>query len=424
MKVLYVPLEYSTWKVAQYWSYPEGLGLEEGFAGCGVECLVLPGLIRTQFYTPESFLDHVRRLCAKARFDAVFLTVPHVGYDSNFLEWVKEVAPVRVGYFVESMEPYWGPNPTEASERKRERALASLPYLTHALVWDEADIATLGARGIPAMWCPVHVPERFVKPRPATENSKTALFFGAAYGERLRYLNDPLLSGLLVRPHHSLEHETQYPQMFDALNIELMRRLAARNVWNPELMAKRLKRRSWWLMRRPAKNWRKDKIPAGIAPQLETFAGQDIGRLLAGYMERLRVCRRKNFELWLDTIAQGFAMVNLPQAGFGYGPRVVETMAVGRPVLAHRVPGRPQMEELFQNENEILLYDNPAELAGQIRRLQNDSALRNRLISQAQRKLLEFHTTEKRVGQALRWLESGKAPDLFGTFQNQRLAAK
>jgi hypothetical protein len=418
MKILYVPLEYATWKVAQYWSYPEGLGLEEGFAGSGVECFVLPGLIWTQFYAPETFLDHARRLFAKMRFDAVWLTIPHVGYDPNFLEWVKEVAPVRVGYFVESMEPYWDANPSEASKRKRKSALASLPYLTHGLVWDEADIAVLKARGIPAMWCPVHVPERFVKTRPAAGSSSTALFFGAAYGERIRYLNDPALSGLLVRPDHSLEHETQHPQIFDALNIEVMRQLAAQDVWNPGLMVKRLNRRLWWLLRRPFKNWRKAETPDGIAPQLESLAGQDINRLLAGYMERFRACRHKNFELWLDTIAQGFAMVNLPQAGFGYGPRVVETMAVGRPVLAHRVPNRPQMEELFQNGREILLYDSPEELAGQIRCLQNDSNLRDRLVNQAHGKLLQFHTTEKRVSQALSWMETGQTPDFHRTAGN------
>ena len=418
MKILYVPLEFSTWKVAQYWSYPEGLGLEEGFAGCGVECFVLPGLIRTQFYTPESFLDHTRRLCANTRFDAVWLTIPHVGYNPKFLEWLKEVVPVRVGYFVESMEPYWNANPTEASKRKRKSALASLPYLTHALVWDEADIAVLKARGIPAMWCPVHVPERVVKIRPAVGTSSTALFFGAAYGERVRYLNDPVLSGLLVRPKHSLEHETQYPQIFDALNIELMGQLATQDVWNPGLMAQRLKRRLWWLLRRPLKNWRKAVIPNGIAPKLESLSGLDISKLLAGYMEQYRACRHKNFELWLDTIAQGFAMVNLPQVGFGYGPRVVETMAVGRPVLAHRVPNRPQMEELFQNGHEILLYDNPEELAGQIRRLQNDPVLRDNLVNQAHHKLLQFHTTERRVSQALRWMEAGQVPDFHRAAKN------
>ena len=411
MKILCVPPEFTTWKMAQPMSYPAGLAWEEGFAGCGVESFILPGLIRTQYYAPESFLDHARRLCAKTRFDAVWLTIPHVGYDPDFLEWLKEIAPVRVGYFLESMEAYWGANPTETSRRKRERALAALPYLTHALVWDEADIAELNARGIPAMWCPVHVPERYVKTRPAAGSSSTALFFGAVYGERVRYLNDPVLSGLLVRPHHSLEHDTQQPQIFDGLNVEVMRLLAKQDVWNPRLMVKRLKRRLWWFLRRPLKNWRKEKIPDGVQPQLESLAGQDIGRLLAGYVERLRESRRKTFDLWMETLAQGLAVVNLPQAGFGFGTRVVEAMAVGRPVLAHRVPNRPQLEKLFQNGREILLYDNPAELAGQIRRLQKDPDFCGRLVDQAHDKLLQFHTTEQRVNQILRWLESGEAPD-------------
>ena len=176
-------------------------------------------------------------------------------------------------------------------------------------------------------------------------------------------------------------------------------------------LVKRLKRRLWWFLRRPLKNWRKEKIPDGVQPQLESLAGQDIGRLLAGYVERLRESRRKTFDLWLDTLAQGLAVVNLPQAGFGFGTRVVEAMAVGRPVLAHRVPNRPQLEKLFQNGREILLYDNPAELAGQIRRLQKDPDFCGRLVDQAHHKLLQFHTTEQRVNQILRWLESGEAPD-------------
>jgi hypothetical protein len=417
MKILYVPLEYAKWEKAQYWSYPEGLGLEEGFAGCNAECFVLPGLIQQHYYAPESFLDHARRLCAGTRFDAVWLTIPHVGYDPGFLEWVAKMAPVRVGYFVERMGRYWSANPQESSRYKRKMALASLPYLTHALAWDEADLAVLKARGIPAMWCPVHVPERFVKTKPAGTSSSVALFFGAVYGERVRYLNDPALSGLLLRPDHSLEHETQYPQIFDALNIEVMRHLAAQDVWNPRLLAQRLKRRLWRFLRRPFKRG-KEKIPDGVPPQLESLANQGVERLLTGYMERFRESRLKNFGLWLDTIAQGFAMVNLPQAGFGYGPRVVESMAVGRPVLAHRVPNRPQMEDLFQNEREILLYDNPEGLAAQIRHLQKDPGLRDRLVNQAQRKLLQAHTTERRVSQALRWLESGQVPDFYRVSKN------
>jgi hypothetical protein len=417
MKILYIPLEYSTWEQAQYWSYPEGLGLEEGFTSCGVEYSILPGLIRQHYYAPESFIDHARRLCANKQFDAVWLTIPHIEYNSTFLQWLTEIAPVRVGYFVESMGAYWSAPPEEKSRRKRKKALAALPYLTHALVWDEADVAVLNGRGIQAMWCPVHVPERCVKTRPVGGLSSTALFFGGMYGERFRYLKDPVLSGLLARPDHSLEHKTQYPNIFDALNIEAMRLLATQDVWNPALMVQRLKRRLWFFLRRPFK-MQKDEIPDGTPPQLKSLSNQHIERLLAGYLEQIRACRRKNFELWLDTIAQGFAMVNLPQLGFGYGPRVMESMAVGRPVLAHRVPNRRQSESLFQHNREILLYDSPEELAGQIRRLQKDPDLRDRLVNQAQRKILQFHTTETRVAQALRWLESGQTPDFCQVSEN------
>jgi glycosyltransferase involved in cell wall biosynthesis len=104
-------------------------------------------------------------------------------------------------------------------------------------------------------------------------------------------------------------------------------------------------------------------------------------------------------------------VVNLPQAGFGYAGRVVESMAVGRPVLAYRVPNRPQTSELFEDGREILLYASPEELAGQIRRLQSDAGLRDRLVKEARRKLLQLHTSEKRVGQLFRWLEAGELPE-------------
>jgi hypothetical protein len=408
-KILYVPLEYAKWQSAKHWAYPAGLGLEEGFGGHGAECFILPGLIRQPFFAPETFLDHARRLCAGRRFDMVVLTLPHIKYNADFLAWLSEVAPMRVGYFVESMEPYCGTAGKPASGRKRRLTQRALPYLTHALVWDEGDAAYLTGRGIPTMWCPTIIPERFVKTRQPASDASAALFFGAVYGERARYLDHPALTGLLKRPERSLEHETEYPQIFDALNAEVMLHLAAEDNRNPKLIARRIKRRLWWFARRPF-GGRKDPSPGTTESQLESCAGHGIDGLLAGYLERLRECRLKNFELWLETLAQGLAVVNLPQAGFGYAGRVVESMAVGRPVLAHRVPNRPQTNEFFESGREILLYESPEELADQIRLLQKDAGLRDRLVKEARRKLLQLHTSEKRVGQLFRWLETGEQP--------------
>ena len=409
MKVLYVPLEFTKWQSALHWAYPAGLGFEEGFVGCGVDCFVLPALVRQPFFAPESFLDHARRICADMRFDLAILTLPHIDYDASFLDWLTDVAPVRVGYFVESMEPYWGVNGNSASPRKRKKTAAALPYLTHALVWDEGDTDHLIQRGIPTLWCPTVVPERFVWTRLTPATVSAALFFGAVYGERAIYLNHPALSGLLVRPERSLEQETECPQTFDALNAEVMRRLAAEDVWSPTLMARRFRRRLWWFVRRPFRG-RSDPRPRDIAPQIDSSFGGGISRLLAGYLERLRSHRLRNFELWLETLARGLAVVNLPQAGSGYAGRVVETMAVGRPVLAHRVANRPQTNELFTAGREILLYRSPEELAEQIRLLQQDAGLRERLVKAAQHKVLQLHTTEKRGAQFLRWLETGESP--------------
>ena len=41
-RILYLPLEFTTWQDAQYWSYPMGLGLEEGFAENQFPWLTIP----------------------------------------------------------------------------------------------------------------------------------------------------------------------------------------------------------------------------------------------------------------------------------------------------------------------------------------------------------------------------------------------
>jgi len=411
MRVLYVPLEFLTWQRAQYWSYPVGLGLEEGFKAAGIECFTLPALCLTSYYSPETWLDHARWLCHNRQFDLVWLTVPHARYDRRLLRWLAELAPVRVGYFVESMDPFWGARQPGFSQRKRRWAQASLPYLTHAVVWDEADVASLEQRGIPALWWPGHVPAQFIHTaRPANVNP-AALFFGAVYGERARYLDHPILSKLLVRPSHSLEHDTRYPQLFDELNGEIRQRLALSHRWDLHLLRSRLERKIWWWLRHPFRTTEEAHRRGGPQRLGTPQQGAD-SVLLESYLDQLRLCRRKCFQLWLDTLAQGLAIVNLPQSGSGRSGRVFEAMAVGRPVLVHRAPNRPQADELFEPGREILMFESPEELAGQIRLLQRDPDRCQQLAGQARQKLLQFHTTEHRVHQFVQWMTTGegKAP--------------
>ena len=80
------------------------------------------------------------------------------------LEWVAELAPVRVGVLMESLrydaEDYaWAPQ----LKHRQGQLEAQLPYLTHVLAPDEQDAAELNTRGsAKALWWPPMVPERFI----------------------------------------------------------------------------------------------------------------------------------------------------------------------------------------------------------------------------------------------------------------------
>ena len=60
----------------------------------------------------------------------------------------------------------------------------------------------------------------------------------------------------------------------------------------------------------------------------------------------------------------------------------------------------------------ILLFDeaNPESLAEKIQFLRRDPAARDEIIRRSQAKLLAYHTTEKRVQQLLKWIDTGDEP--------------
>ena len=116
--------------------------------------------------------------------------------------------------------------------------------------------------------------------------------------------------------------------------------------------------------------------------------------------------------MYLRGLQAGCAVVNLPSGFQGYASRVMEGMAAGRPVISWQVPDRPQVNVLFADEKEILLFpkDDPSHLAAQIQRVLSEPELGCRIVINARRKLLRFHTLETRVRQILDWVETGAPP--------------
>lgn len=369
LKVLLVTLEFRTWVNASHWSYPINLGLEGGLDANGVEYVTIPAMHEVPSSASTSWLSLARDICAGKQFDQVWFEVSHSNLDEQFLEWLTTVAPIRIGFIIESLETdpsEWITNPG-GTQRRLKAVKDRLSYLTHVIAVDEADVDKFNANGpVSAMWLPGMVPERFICEQPPPPSINCGVFYGALYGERKNWLEHGALKGLLVRPEASPEWATDLPRRFDELNLNAEQFLKSGEPFNDNFFS--------------------------------------------NYMDFLRRIRRECFALWLQGLQRGCAVVNLPQFGKMYAGRIFEGMAAGRPVIACEIPERPKTKALFEDGKEILLYskDNPTQLASHIQRILSEPDFAQRIAANAQNKLRRFHTCERFVERILKWVKSGE----------------
>lgn len=370
MKALLLQLEFPTWKAARPWTYGASFAVGEGLAANGVSCLTVPIGSEVAPSSPASWLYHARRFLAGRRFDQVWIWLVHAPLDHQILEWITELAPVRIGFVMESLryeeEDYaWAP-----VLRQREQVFAQqLEYLTHALVCDERDASELMARGRkPVLWWPGFVPRRFIVQQGPARIERRAVFHGVPYGHRAHWFNHPLLRDrmLLVR---SSDRLTSNQQQFDVIQSSIRARLI----------------------------------------QQPLVGEQDLEK----HVEALRTVREAEFREWLNGLSSCGAIVNLPGLTRCFGGRVFEAMAVGRPVISWEIPDRPKTNALFQNNSEIVLFPahSPQSLAERIESVVSDPKRADAIGAGGQRKVLTYHTAERRMQQVLEWIASGKDPD-------------
>ena len=368
--ILFIPLEFQGWQQGRSLAYPSQLGLEEGLRAADATVLTLPTLHGVSSSAPASWLRHAQRLCAGKKFDQVWVEIVHSSLDEDMLIWLSSIAPVRVGFLLESLQ-YDSEVYNHAPHLLGRKALVSnrLRHFTHVMAADEKDADEIEQGGaVRAMWWPQAVPSQFVESFAPPMTSDFAVFYGALYGDRASWFNHPKLQGLLRAPQPSLEHATRYPGYFD----ELMKLGVTR-------------------------------LEQGVSPSMD---------LLENFLGILRHIRQEIFRLWLRSLQTGCAVVNLPSFFNGYPGRVFEAMAAGRPVITPRLHDRPQTSSLFTEGEEILLFDKnaPDELADCIRRVKMDRKLSQRLAENALHTVRALHTVERRVLEILTWIESGNAP--------------
>jgi radical SAM superfamily enzyme YgiQ (UPF0313 family) len=367
-RILFIQHELDTWQRAKMWGYTWHLGIEEGFAGNNVEFTTL---VTTWF-------PFAKEICAGKHFDQVWINdITHAfepgacgGHQLQIgdLEWIAGLAPVRLGFMIESLE--YSPAEFESNPAlhyARDVLDKTGRYMTHIMTPDEKDVTTIRELlDIPICWFVNPTPRRLICDDVTVPPALKPVFRGTAYGERARWLKLPELNGL-INSQPSADNNTNIPQLFNGL----------------QAMAKQA-----------------------------VSAGTFDHRLYEQYLQALRRIRLQSFVMYMKSLQEGGTVINLPAFGKIHTARVYEGMAAGRPVITLKPEDRPNLNALFEDGKDLLLYsrNDPAMLAGHIRSISKDREFGGWIARNARDKLIRHHTTELRVGQFLDWLATGKAP--------------
>ncbi len=369
LNVLYLPLEFPTWDRARSWTYATQLGLEEGFAANGVECTTVPVFNEMTHEQADSWCRMLERICVNRSFDQVWFELVHTAMSPQARQLISQIAPTRVGLIAESLN-----YPAEVYQQypqfvgRREAVFERITSVSHVICVDEYDAVDIAQHSSAhAFWFVPAVPQRNVCLPQRIDSNKPALFTGSFYGARSQWLELPELKELLEHAH-SPENQSNYPVIFNEMN----------------------------------------SVAADLLKQPETVNPDAWNALTEG----LRTIRRKCFDFWQEGLRQGCAVVNLPHFVQTYAGRVVESMAAGMPVISWAIPGRPRNQTLFTHGEEILLFDqnNPAQLSEHVQWVKSHVSEAFDLTLRAQKRVLEYHTVEKRIAQVMRWIEHGIDP--------------
>jgi hypothetical protein len=370
-RILVLAAEFLTWPRARPWSYTACWATVQALRAQGNDCLILPVFPELSLTARESWISRAREILKDQRFDQIWIWLVHSRLDDAFLSEISSVAPVRAGIAMESLRYTEEDLKVFPFLRTRHSYVVNqFKHLTHVLLYDEADVEEVNAaaNGPEAMWWPAAVPRQFVTRQIQAAEKPVGAFYGTLYGERSTWLQKALEEQLVMQPQ-SPEDNSPRPHKFEYLNSKV------------------------------------GEMLANTQP--------DLNQLLTFHVESLEKLRREMFDGWLESLKGWRMVLNLPSLVKAYPGRIVESMAAGVPVVSWRVPSRPRNLRLFKPGAEILLYENQTEMLEHLRLLKADADLARQIAANALEKVLRYHTSEGRVGQAMEFIEEQKLAD-FG----------
>ena len=175
-----------------------------------------------------SWMPLAKEICAGKKFDQVWINdITHAfepggcgGHQlqEKDLEWLAGLAPVRLGFVMESLEytpEEHASNPGLAYARTVLEKTGR--YMTHIVTPDEKDMPFIRAlHAKPVTLCPCPVPERFIRRNITIPPQVKPVFRGTAYGERARWLELPEVKDL-INNEPSADNFSNLPGLFDHL---------------------------------------------------------------------------------------------------------------------------------------------------------------------------------------------------------------
>ena len=348
--ILYVCLEFKKWNLARPWTYPANLGLEEGFKYNNLNYFTLT--------TP--LLNHAKELCKGKTFSQVWIEIVHQEFDNEFLQWLKEIAPFRIGLIFESLEiDKINSNDIDSLIKRKNNVIIKSNYLTHSICVDEIDVNFFNNDlKIPSFWWPSCVPLNYIQKNQKKLKNKKAVFSGTLYGERLKLI-ESVNSLDIVENKQSSDVYNFYHVLFDLIHLIL-----------------------------------------------DFFLKLRLYKIYNIYIRLIRFIRKKNFNIYLNFISTYSVVINLPSVLKSYPGRVIEAMAVKSVVVTNHINDRPLNQKLFKNEKDIIFYDskNKDDFKSKLLELLNDDKKMSEISNNALNNLIENHTVENRIHQVLDWL--------------------
>ena len=140
-KILVIHLEFPRWKTAKSWGYQAQLGFNVGLESNGANIQSFIKLYANK--NSNNWMKAVKERVGAQKFDMVWMEVVHSEYSNDFLDFVSELAPVRLAMLGESLcydenECFYAPVlRTRCDVVKRQ-----LAYFTHALCVDAVHFPT------------------------------------------------------------------------------------------------------------------------------------------------------------------------------------------------------------------------------------------------------------------------------------------